>query len=265
MTTIDRALLGPTSRRGVLKLAGAAALLVAAAPGASQAALAQDATPVASPTADTLLGKYLVIRTRTVKPDRSVEELLTLVQQGYVPLVQEIPGFILYVSGADAETHGQYSIGVFEDEAGAAESTRRAREWGALGASDMVEGDPDIYEGTIGVAADPSLPADGLLGAYAVIRLRQPNPGWPVADVLARIGEGYVPLVEAIPGYIAYFGSADGAGGSQAYVGLYADRTAGDESSRIARDWLTANNYDFFAGDPTLAEGPIGAAAEMMG
>jgi hypothetical protein len=252
-----------TTRRVALKLAGGATLLAFAGSASVRTGLGQEATPAASPvTGDGLLGNYLVVRIRTVKPDRSADELMTLIQDGFVPLVEEIPGFVWYVAGADPETRGQFSVGVFADEAGAAESTRLAAEWGQQsGAADFVEGDPAVYEGTIGVAAESSFPPDGLVGTYVVIRLRQPNPEWPVDEALHLIGEGYVPLVEAIPGFVAYFGSAEQGADGQAYVGVFADKTGADESSRVAREWLSENGYDFFAGDPTVAEGLVGAAS----
>jgi hypothetical protein len=103
----------------------------------------------------------------------------------------------------------------------------------------------------------------GLVGKYALIRLRQPIPDWSVAEVMARIGEGYVPLVREIPGFVAYFGSADPVSGDQAYVGVFADKAGADESTRVAGKWLTEHAYTFFAGEPTVVEGVISAAAAV--
>ncbi len=261
-----------TTRRVALKLAGGAALLALAGAGAGRAALAQEASPVASPAGGNgLNGKYVVIRIRRVKPDRSTDELMTLIQEGFVPLLQEVPGFIWYVAGANPETRDFFSVGVFADEAGAAESTQRAAEWGQLGTADFVVGEPSVYEGMIGVAAESAgaavtgspealAPGGDLAGKYLLIRLRQPNPDWPVEEVMELIGEGYVPLAREIPGFVAYFGSADPVSGDQAYVGVFDDRAGADESTRVAREWLTENSYTFFAGDPTVAEGVIGVA-----
>jgi hypothetical protein len=258
------AALSETTRRDAIKLAGGAALFAFAGSSSLRAALAQEASPVASPAGgDGLNGKYVVIRLRTVKPDRSADELMALIQDGFVPLVEDVPGFIANFSGVNPETREQFSVGVFADEAGATESTRIAAEWGELGAADFVEGDPTVYEGVVGVAAESSgaAAAGELIGKYVVIRLRQPNPDWPVAEVMALIGEGYVPLAREIPGFVAYFGSEDPESGDQAFVGVFDDKTGSDESTRVAGEWLTENAYDFFEGDPTVAEGVIGAAA----
>ena len=76
-----------TTRRVALKLAGGTALLAFAGAGSGRAALAQEASPVASPAGGNgLNGKYVVIRIRTVKPDRSADELMALIRDEFVPL-----------------------------------------------------------------------------------------------------------------------------------------------------------------------------------
>jgi hypothetical protein len=259
--------MGETTRRSALKLAGGLALLAVAGAGPGRAVLAHEASPVASPAGDSgLLGNYVVIRIRTLKADRSAEELLALIRDGFVPLVEDVPGFNLYFVATNPETRGLFSVGVFEDEAGAAESNQRAAEWVPLNAPDFLEGGPDVHEGPIGVTAEWSAPtAGGLVGKHLVIRLRQPEPDWPVDEVLALIGEGYVPLVQDIPGFVMYFESAVPGSGSQAYVGVFDDKTGADVSTRVAGEWLTDNAYTFFDGDPTVAEGAIEVAAETMG
>jgi hypothetical protein len=252
-----------TTRRSALKVAGGAALFTFAHQDSQWAALAEDASPVAASVGgDALLGKQLVIRMRALKPDRSAGELMAMIEDGFLSLMAEIPGFVWYVAVANPETRSQFSIGIFADETGVAESNRRAAEWGGQsGAADFVEGDPTVFEGAIEVAAEPLAPAAGLVGMQVAIRLRQANPDWPVDKVMALIAGGYVPLVEELPGFMAYFGSANPESGAQAYVVVFDDKTGTVESTRVAGEWLTANGYDFFEGDPTVAEGIIGAAA----
>jgi hypothetical protein len=252
---------GGATRRMMLKAAGGAVLLAGAVTRRGPAASAQEASPVASPGAGaSLLRQHVVIRIRTVKADYAPEEVLAQIQEEFVPLVDAIPGLDFYLAAANPETRALFSIGVFADEAGVAESTRVAGEWVAANMLDVYEGDPIIHNGVIAVAT--SAPAGDLLGKHVVIRLRQPNPEWDVDEVMGLIGEGYVPLVEDIPGFAAYFGSVDAETGSQAYVTIFDDMAGTEESTRVAGEWLQANDYTFFEGDPTLAEGEIGAATE---
>jgi hypothetical protein len=94
-----------------------------------------------------------VIRSRTLKPDRSGAELLDLVREGFVPLLEATPGFVAYLAVADEETRDQFSIGVFETEESATESTQLAADWGDQGAAEFVEGDPVVIQGPIAFAA----------------------------------------------------------------------------------------------------------------
>ena len=45
-------------------------------------------------------------------------------------------------------------------------------------------------------------------------------------------------------------------------MGVFDDKAGADESTRVAREWLTENANTFFAGDPTVVEGVIGVAVE---
>jgi len=228
---------------------------------AGQTMAAQEASPVASPGADgTLLGQQVVIRLRTVKAGQDIDALLAQIQEGFVPLVAEIPGLHFYFASANAETRALFSVGVFADAAGVEESNRVAGEWVAANMMDVYEGDPAIHNGVIGVAT--SAPASDLLGKHVVLRLREPAPDTDFAEVVRLVGEGYVPLVEAIPGFVAYLGSADAETDGQAYVTVFEDEAGIAESTRMAGEWLTSNNYTFFTSDPTVAEGVIGAATD---
>ena len=102
---------------------------------------------------------------------------------------------------------------------------------------------------------------DGFEGRYLGVRLRTFKAGQDIDEAMALIGEGFVPLVRSIQGFVTYFGSADPATGSAVYVGVYADKAGADESNRRAAEWLSSNGYDWFDGDPTVFEGTIGVAA----
>lgn len=138
------------TRRDTLRTIGGGSLALLALAGLAGRATAQDATPQAR---TTLQGTYAVARVRRVKPEFSASEVSQSVAEGFVPVVQEVPGFVSYFVIADDEQHSWVSIGIFTDKAGADESTKRAMAFGQQGTDEMVEGDPIIIEGTIDVAA----------------------------------------------------------------------------------------------------------------
>lgn len=112
--------------------------------------LAQSATPAAG---TSLEGAYAVVRVRKVRPEFSATALAEEVGEGFVPIVREVPGFIHYFVVADEEQRSWVSVGIFEDKAGADESTERAIAFGQQGTHDWVEGDPIIIAGTIDTSA----------------------------------------------------------------------------------------------------------------
>ena len=102
---------------------------------------------------------------------------------------------------------------------------------------------------------------DDLLGRYVVVRLRTLTGNRPVPEVQDLIQTGYVPLVRAIPGFVAYLGMADPDSRQSVYVVVFDDKAGADESTVVAQAWLADNGYDFFAGEPIVIEGPISVAA----
>lgn len=106
-------------------------------------------------------------------------------------------------------------------------------------------------------AGSPAAAGGGLTGKYVVVRFRQFKDGVDIAEAQKIISEGFVPLNQAVPGFVSYFGSADPATGAGVYIGVFADKAGSDESNRIAADWLATNGYDWFEGDPTIYEGVI--------
>ena len=92
---------------------------------------------------------YAAIRTyETV----DAAEVTSRANRGFVPILRGTPGFIAYyiVDGGEGKLA---SISVFEDQAGAEESTRRASEWVADNLAELVEHAPVILAGQVTVEA----------------------------------------------------------------------------------------------------------------
>lgn len=141
-----------TTRRDALRLGSGAALaaLVAAAGVGRLSALGQEASPAAG---DGLTGQYVVVRFRKLKAGQTAEEVMGLIDEGYIPLVGAVPGFVSYFGSTNPDTGDLIYVGVFADKAGADESTRLAGEWLAENNHDFFEGEAVVAEGTIAIAA----------------------------------------------------------------------------------------------------------------
>ncbi len=77
-----------------------------------------------------------------------IQEVARRAQDGFVPIVREVPGFSAYyiVDGGD----GSFTtITVAEDEAGVEESVAKASEWVRESAADLVEGAPTVSNGEV--------------------------------------------------------------------------------------------------------------------
>jgi hypothetical protein len=79
-------------------------------------------------------------------------EVTRRANRGFVPILRGTPGFIAYyiVDGGDGKLA---SISVFEERAGAEESTRRAAEWVADNLAELVEHAPVVIAGEVTVEA----------------------------------------------------------------------------------------------------------------
>jgi hypothetical protein len=70
---------------------------------------------------------FAAIRRYHTDPD-SLDEVVRQVNEGFVPLISDMPGFVAYIA-LDAG-QGEYgTVSVFEDQASAEESNRVAEEW----------------------------------------------------------------------------------------------------------------------------------------
>ena len=81
----------------------------------------------------------------------NVAELSRRVEEEFVPIVREVPGFVAYyvIDGGDGTVA---SITICQDRAGVDESTARASEWAASAVSDLMEGTtPDVTAGEVTV------------------------------------------------------------------------------------------------------------------
>ena len=71
--------------------------------------------------------KFAAIRRYHTDPD-SIAEVARKVNEGFVPLISDMPGFVVYIALNAGQ--GEYgTVSVFEDQASAEESNRVAEQW----------------------------------------------------------------------------------------------------------------------------------------
>ena len=90
---------------------------------------------------------YAAIRRYKIKPG-SANEITQRGQEGFVPLISSLPGFIAYY-GVFNENNELVTVSIFEDQAGEEESTRRAAEWVKQNVAALAEGSPEVFSGRV--------------------------------------------------------------------------------------------------------------------
>jgi hypothetical protein len=89
---------------------------------------------------------YLTVRRYEGVTD--VGEVARHVNEGFLPIIAEVPGFVAYYC-VEAEPNVIVSTSVFEDEAGEKESDRRAKDFVRENLAPLLPNPPQITEGHV--------------------------------------------------------------------------------------------------------------------
>ncbi len=90
---------------------------------------------------------YTAIRQYQVDPG-SVDEIRREVNEGLLPIIKEVYGFQAYYA-IDAGGGRMASVSVFDDRAGAEESTRMAADWIRQNMASLIPNPPEVLEGEV--------------------------------------------------------------------------------------------------------------------
>ena len=89
---------------------------------------------------------YATVRRYEGVTDKS--EAARRVNEGFVPLISQVPGFLAYY-WVDASGSVMVSTSIFEDQAGAEESNRRAADWVRQNIATLLPNPPQITAGEV--------------------------------------------------------------------------------------------------------------------
>ena len=255
------------TRRVMMKAGGGLAAMAALGVAGVGVARGQDASPEASPVSGGLEGRWVAVRNRTIIAGTPVDEMIAAIREGYVPLLQAIPGFVAYIGVIDPTSQASAFVTVFEDKAGTDEGTVQAGAWLQENGYEWFEGDPHVVEGPIGIAegsfagdggmATPATGATGLEGKYVAMRSRKLVDAAAAAALIELIEEGFVPLVTTVPGFVAYMVATNEETLDQFALGVFEDKAGADESTARAAEWGTQGAIELTPGDPVVLEGEI--------
>ena len=188
-----------------------------------------------------------VVREYRLDP-ANVDEAITRIAEGGVPIVQSIPGFVSYAIN-DIGDGRIASFSVFEDANGSHESTRRAADWVRDNIWMLLPNPPTVTEGELRIREVVSRPA------YGVHRRYHTDPK-NVDTIVARTRDGFVPIVKGIAGFASY-SALDAGNGTLISLSGFASRESADESVRKAAGWVRENLGLLVPNPPEVLSGEI--------
>ncbi len=91
---------------------------------------------------------YMAIRKYQTTAGASIQEIVQRVQEGFVPIVSQTPGFVAYhiVNTGNGTVA---SVTLFEDQASSEESTRRATDWVRQNLTSLLQLPAEITAGEV--------------------------------------------------------------------------------------------------------------------
>ena len=80
------------------------------------------------------------------------------------------------------------------------------------------------------------------------------------AEAGRLVAESFVPLLEHVPGFIAYYW-IDAGGGAMASLSVFEDQAGADKSVEIAHAWVAENAAELIPNPPQVTEGNVVTSA----
>jgi hypothetical protein len=79
------------------------------------------------------------------------------------------------------------------------------------------------------------------------------------AEAARLVAESFIPQLEHVPGFIAYYWIDAGAG-TMASLSVFENKDGADASVELAHEWIVANAPDLFPNPPQVTEGEVVAS-----
>jgi hypothetical protein len=191
------------------------------------------------------------IREYRLRPG-TAEETIGKISEQFIPMIANVPGLRAYtltaVRGSTIVT-----TSVFEDQAGAQESVRRAADWVNATLATSVVGPPRV---TIGELPVRLVIGDVKAGCGVMRRFACTSAN--ALLIAERVRKGLLPMLRATPGF-ASFGLllADGEDRGGASLSAFADRATADVANERALLWVKENVGALLMKPPEVLVGEI--------
>ena len=200
---------------------------------------------------------YASVRVYDGMNSSDMDSFVTIVKEGFVPLMIDSDGFYAYML-LDDGAGGLAAISMFESEASALASNEQARDFVAENLTSYLPNDPDINSGSLSVAAlDIDNFAKYALGMKAFVSIRQYDGLDPdaVAELMSRTAEGFVPIINQVDGFIGYFLMSQDT--QLAAITVFDTAENASASNAAAADFVAENFAHLLPNAPVISEGVV--------
>jgi hypothetical protein len=188
-----------------------------------------------------------VLRHYTLSP-KDVDEVVRRIAEGGVPIIKAIPGFVAFTM-LDAGGGKLVTYSIYESQAGTAESTKRAASWVKEHVAPMLPTPPQVLEGDVRVREVKGRPTYGVIRRYQV---DSKNMG----EIITRAKSGFLPLVNALPGFATYQ-ILDAGNGILVTLSGFTTKSAAEESTKKAAGWVTEHLSQLVPKPPEVTSGDL--------
>lgn len=215
---------------------------------------------VASPAAEVQPLGFVSMRVRTVAEAGQRDRVDELVQDEFMPEVEELDGFAGFVLGDVIDAPDKsLSIVVLEEAGQAAGFDDAAKAFVERVGDEVVPVETVQWAGDLLIAgspeADAGTPAATPLGAsmtsgYVAVRVHTSLPGTDPREFVPLATSGFLPIVAGLEGFRGYlwFPTDDGF----AAISLYDSEASAEASNEAAHEWAAENLADYTDGNPEI-------------
>ncbi len=186
-----------------------------------------------------------------------IADFVAIVEDGFLPIMRETDGFFGYylMHNDDAMVA---AISIFDSEASALASNDQAADFVAENLTAYLPNNPTISSGQLGIAAVAEI-RDGanLIDDPVFISIRVydgVDPG-DQDEIVARVDEGFLPILRGSDGFIAYYLLP--AGDMLAAINIFETAEQSAASNDKAADFVAENLAPLLPNPPDIVEGLI--------
>ncbi len=189
------------------------------------------------------------------------DELYRLTAEGFLPLIRESEGYIGYYWLHEGED--VVAVSLFESQEQAAASSESAREYVAANLAHLVQGPPRTVEGQVDIGFVEMLDGmgDGAVSSlHASVRIYDDFEADDLAEFVAIVEDGFLPIMRETDGFFGYYLMNDGAETVTA-ISIFDSEASSLASNENAREFVAENLTAYLPSAPAIVSGRVGIAS----